>query len=363
VGRRELLRRRRGRSFHRDGWFKTGDVVTLDAEGYVRITDRSKDVIKSGGEWISSVALENALMSHPAVLEAAVFAARAPALGRAPARRGGLANRGRARRRTSYWPTSRGASRSSGCRTPTCCRGADPAHVDGEVPEASGAVWQTPVAGEGGVAARRRAARGVGVRPAFASFLAFASCASPPPRARQHPSSSGGPDARETMALWRPCASANSPPCRTSGQRGGATSSERRASSSVGVSTRCVRPWLGYVSRRPFLRSHRVTRPSSFGDSSDSSASVGPRTPRRMGPAPGRALRPEVLRTDTSNSPGGRGRAAEPRREGRRARRGGRTRPPARPSGLHTRRPSPPSAGRAVHRRAAASRGTRREAP
>ena len=62
--------------FTPDGWFKTGDVVTLDEEGYVRITDRSKDVIKSGGEWISSVALENALMSHPAVLEAAVFAAR-----------------------------------------------------------------------------------------------------------------------------------------------------------------------------------------------------------------------------------------------------------------------------------------------
>jgi fatty-acyl-CoA synthase len=64
--------------FTPDGWFKTGDVVTLDADGYVRITDRSKDVIKSGGEWISSVALENALMSHPAVLEAAVFAARHP---------------------------------------------------------------------------------------------------------------------------------------------------------------------------------------------------------------------------------------------------------------------------------------------
>ncbi|MCC6554505.1 MAG: long-chain fatty acid--CoA ligase [Polyangiaceae bacterium] len=60
------------------GWFKTGDVVTIDPEGYVRITDRSKDVIKSGGEWISSVALENALMSHPAVLEAAVFAGRDP---------------------------------------------------------------------------------------------------------------------------------------------------------------------------------------------------------------------------------------------------------------------------------------------
>jgi fatty-acyl-CoA synthase len=64
--------------FTPDGWFKTGDVVTIDREGYVRITDRAKDVIKSGGEWISSVALENALMSHPAVLEAAVFAARHP---------------------------------------------------------------------------------------------------------------------------------------------------------------------------------------------------------------------------------------------------------------------------------------------
>lgn len=64
--------------FTADGWFKTGDVVTIDAEGYVRITDRAKDVVKSGGEWISSVALENALMSHPAVLEAAVFAAKHP---------------------------------------------------------------------------------------------------------------------------------------------------------------------------------------------------------------------------------------------------------------------------------------------
>lgn len=64
--------------FTKDGWFKTGDVVTIDADGYVRITDRSKDVVKSGGEWISSVQLENALMSHPAVLEAAVFAAQHP---------------------------------------------------------------------------------------------------------------------------------------------------------------------------------------------------------------------------------------------------------------------------------------------
>lgn len=62
--------------FTADGWFRTGDIVTIDADGYVRITDRSKDVVKSGGEWISSVALENALMAHPAILEAAVFAGR-----------------------------------------------------------------------------------------------------------------------------------------------------------------------------------------------------------------------------------------------------------------------------------------------
>jgi acyl-CoA synthetase (AMP-forming)/AMP-acid ligase II len=59
-------------AFH-DGWFKTGDVVTIDPHGYVQITDRAKDVIKSGGEWISSVELENAIMAHPCVLEAAVI--------------------------------------------------------------------------------------------------------------------------------------------------------------------------------------------------------------------------------------------------------------------------------------------------
>ena len=58
--------------FTADGWFRTGDVVTIDRRGYVQIQDRSKDLIKSGGEWISSVALENALMGHPAVAEAAV---------------------------------------------------------------------------------------------------------------------------------------------------------------------------------------------------------------------------------------------------------------------------------------------------
>src|SRR5262249_30250511 len=48
-----------------DGWFATGDVVTIDPEGYVKISDRTKDLIKSGGEWISSVDLENTLMGHP----------------------------------------------------------------------------------------------------------------------------------------------------------------------------------------------------------------------------------------------------------------------------------------------------------
>jgi len=54
-----------------DGWFHTGDVATIDADGYMQITDRSKDVIKSGGEWISSIELENIAVSHPAVAEAA----------------------------------------------------------------------------------------------------------------------------------------------------------------------------------------------------------------------------------------------------------------------------------------------------
>jgi len=62
----------RSASAFQDGWFKTGDIATIDAGGYVQITDRAKDVIKSGGEWISSVELENAIMAHPDVLEAAV---------------------------------------------------------------------------------------------------------------------------------------------------------------------------------------------------------------------------------------------------------------------------------------------------
>ena len=59
--------------FH-DGWLRTGDIGSLDRRGYMQISDRTKDVIKSGGEWISSVELENEVMAHPGVVEAAVIA-------------------------------------------------------------------------------------------------------------------------------------------------------------------------------------------------------------------------------------------------------------------------------------------------
>ncbi|HXH84125.1 MAG TPA: long-chain fatty acid--CoA ligase [Candidatus Tectomicrobia bacterium] len=64
--------------FTADGWFRTGDVATVDPEGYVQITDRTKDLIKSGGEWISSIDVETMIMAHPKVLEAAVIAVPHP---------------------------------------------------------------------------------------------------------------------------------------------------------------------------------------------------------------------------------------------------------------------------------------------
>jgi fatty-acyl-CoA synthase len=65
-------------SFTDDGWLKTGDVATVSPEGYVRLVDRTKDVVKSGGEWISSVELENEIMAHPKVTEAAVIGVAHP---------------------------------------------------------------------------------------------------------------------------------------------------------------------------------------------------------------------------------------------------------------------------------------------
>jgi 3-(methylthio)propionyl---CoA ligase len=67
-----------GSALDADGWFATGDVATIDPDGLMEITDRSKDVIKSGGEWISSITLENIAVSHPDVAEAAVVAAHHP---------------------------------------------------------------------------------------------------------------------------------------------------------------------------------------------------------------------------------------------------------------------------------------------
>jgi fatty-acyl-CoA synthase len=64
---------RAGDSFTPDGWLRTGDVATVDANGYIRLVDRTKDLIKSGGEWISSVEIENELMGHPKIKEAAVI--------------------------------------------------------------------------------------------------------------------------------------------------------------------------------------------------------------------------------------------------------------------------------------------------
>jgi len=67
-----------------EGWFDTGDMATMDANGYVRITDRAKDVIKSGGEWISSIELENAAVAHPDVAEAAAIGVPHPKWGERP---------------------------------------------------------------------------------------------------------------------------------------------------------------------------------------------------------------------------------------------------------------------------------------
>ena len=70
--------REEGGDVLQDGWFPTGDVATIDADGYMQITDRSKDVIKSGGEWIGTIDLENIAMAHPAVLQAACIGIAQP---------------------------------------------------------------------------------------------------------------------------------------------------------------------------------------------------------------------------------------------------------------------------------------------
>jgi acyl-CoA synthetase (AMP-forming)/AMP-acid ligase II len=71
-------------AFDAEGWFSTGDVATIDSHGYMHVTDRAKDMVRSGGEWISSIALENAAVGHRALAEAAVIAAPHPKWGERP---------------------------------------------------------------------------------------------------------------------------------------------------------------------------------------------------------------------------------------------------------------------------------------
>ena len=100
-----------------DGWLRTGDIAAVDEKGYVQITDRSKDVIKSGGEWISSVELENELMAHPERGRGGGDRQAGRALGRAAAvLRGAARARTRPARRSSS-STCAAASRSGGCPT------------------------------------------------------------------------------------------------------------------------------------------------------------------------------------------------------------------------------------------------------
>ena len=103
-----------------DGWLRTGDVATVDAEGYMRIVDRTKDVVKSGGEWISSVELENEIMGHPKVAEAAVIGVPHPKWSERPlacvvvqARRGAHQGGGARVPARRGWP-------SGGCPTTWC---------------------------------------------------------------------------------------------------------------------------------------------------------------------------------------------------------------------------------------------------
>ena len=75
---------RAAESFTDDGWLRTGDVATVNSEGYISLVDRTKDLIKSGGEWVSSVELENEIMAHPDVVEAAVIGVASTKWGERP---------------------------------------------------------------------------------------------------------------------------------------------------------------------------------------------------------------------------------------------------------------------------------------
>ncbi|RWY35594.1 hypothetical protein EP867_18770 [Falsigemmobacter intermedius] len=111
-----------GNFLSEDGWFRTGDLGRIDADGYLHLTDRVKDVIKSGGEWISSIDVENEVLKCPGVLAAALIAVPHPRWMERPlllvsARPGETCCR---RRSAPIWPR---ASRAGGCpMTSWCCR-------------------------------------------------------------------------------------------------------------------------------------------------------------------------------------------------------------------------------------------------
>ena len=103
--------------FDDDGWFDTGDVAHIDPDGYMQITDRAKDVIKSGGEWISTIDLENLAVGHPDVAEAAVIGVPHSRWGERPLA-GRRAQAGpRADQGTTSWLSWTARSRNGGCRT------------------------------------------------------------------------------------------------------------------------------------------------------------------------------------------------------------------------------------------------------
>ena len=135
-----------------EGFFDTGDVATMDQHGYMQITDRSKDVIKSGGEWISSIDLENLAVGHPKVAEAAVIGVHASEMGRAAAAGGGAEERpeGRQGRNPGFHA---GQDRQMVDARRRRLRRRHPAHRDRENPEnrVAPAFQGLPAAHRGGV--------------------------------------------------------------------------------------------------------------------------------------------------------------------------------------------------------------------
>ena len=119
----------------KDGWFHTGDVCTIDEYGYLQLVDRSKDLVKSGGEWISSVDLENLIMGHPAIKEAAVIGLAHPKWVERPVAVAVL-REGQERRRSVAASLDRRARRQVDDPRSRDLRRRDPAHRRWQIPQA-----------------------------------------------------------------------------------------------------------------------------------------------------------------------------------------------------------------------------------